>query len=96
MGDFVYMQDSYEINKRTLLLTPENEKFTRIYEEDDEFIVPQTTNEIINNSNKYIFVWFCQRASKEQVEMLMDDEGVNLLSQAGDLRDKLNGILISK
>lgn len=47
------MQDSYEINKRTLLLTPENEKFTRIYEEDDEFIVPQTTNEIINNSCKF-------------------------------------------
>ena len=53
-------------------------------------------NEIINNSNKYIFIWFCQRASKEQLEMLMDAEGVNLLSQANDLRDKLNGILTSE
>lgn len=53
-------------------------------------------NEIINNSNKYIFIWFCQRASKEQVEMLMDDEGVILLSKANDLRDKLNGILTSE
>lgn len=41
-------------------------------------------------------MWFCQRASKEQVEMLLDDEGVNLLSHADDLRDKLNGILTSK
>lgn len=49
----MFMQESYEINKRTLLLIPESEKITHIYEEEDEFIVPQTTFEIIDNSCKF-------------------------------------------
>ena len=53
MGDFMFMQESYEINKRTKLLIPESEKLTHIYEEEDEFIVPQTTFEIIDNSCKF-------------------------------------------
>lgn len=47
------MQESYEINKRTLLIIPESENMTHIYEEDDEFLVPLSPFEIIDNSCKF-------------------------------------------
>lgn len=51
--------------------------------------------EILYNDNHYIFVWFCQRASKEQINVLLDEEGISLLGSAERLRDKLNGLLTS-
>lgn len=47
------MQESYEINRRTLLIVPESEKLTHIYEEDDEFLVSLSPFEIIDNSCKF-------------------------------------------
>ena len=67
--------------------------------------------EIINNEQKYIFVWFCQRASKEQIESLLygkkkkvkdgegkdgeGKDGIYYLKNTEHLNLKLNGLLTS-
>lgn len=51
--------------------------------------------EILYNENHYIFVWFCQDASEEQLKALLDDKGIDLLASTDSLRDKLNGLLTS-
>ena len=52
-------------------------------------------NKIINSENKYQFIWFCQdnRLSDEVYKRLFDDEGIDILINSSDIRDRLNGIL---
>ena len=66
-----------------------------LYKSPEELKNPELKKEIIYNENHYIFIWFCQRASAEQLKALLDDEGVQFLSGADRLNDKLNGILSS-
>ncbi len=51
--------------------------------------------DIIENENRYIFTWFCQRASDAQLEALLEGEGINILASTTGLTDKLNGLLTS-
>ena len=53
----------------------------------------KSKEDIINHSNKYNFVYFCQNASKEQIDALLDAEGVNILLNSSDLYTKLNGLI---
>lgn len=66
-----------------LLKTPEELKSTEL------------KKEIIDNENRHIFTWFCQRASEKQLEVLLDDEGISILGVTNNLSDKLNGLLTS-
>ena len=50
-------------------------------------------NLIINDENKYNFVYFCQSASTEQINTLLDEEGINILLNSSDLYTKLNGLI---
>lgn len=61
----------------------------------DELKDIEVKREILYNENHYIFVWFCQRASKEQLSALLDEEGITLLGGTERLTDKLNGLLTS-
>ncbi len=47
---------------------------------------------IINNENKYNFVYFCQGATTEQIDALLDNEGIDILLKSSDLFTKLNGL----
>ena len=48
---------------------------------------------IINNEDKYNFVYFCQEATTEQIDLLLDKEGINILINSSDLYTKLNGLI---
>ena len=61
----------------------------------EELKSTELKKEIIDNSNRYIFTWFCQSASVEQLEALLEGEGINILAVTSNLRDKLNGLLSS-
>lgn len=47
------MIDSYEINKSTLAIIPLEEKVSKIYEQDNSFIINKSVSDIINYSCKY-------------------------------------------
>lgn len=49
--------------------------------------------EILYNDEHYMFVWFCQQASQEQLMALLDEEGINLFAGVERLRDKIEGLL---
>ena len=52
--------------------------------------------EIILNDDHYMFVRFCQQASNEQLQALLDEKGIEILSTADRLPDKLNALLTSR
>lgn len=52
--------------------------------------------EIILNDDHYVFVHFCQQASDEQLQALLDENGIKILLSADRLQDKLNAILSSR
>lgn len=52
--------------------------------------------EIILNDDHYVFVHFCQMASNEQLQALLDENGIEILSTADRLQDKLNALLSSR
>ncbi len=52
--------------------------------------------EIILNDDHYVFVRFCQMASNEQLQALLDESGIEVLSTADRLQDKLNALLSSR
>lgn len=52
--------------------------------------------EIILNDDHYVFVRFCQMASNEQLQALLDESGIEVLSTANRLQDKLNALLSSR
>lgn len=52
--------------------------------------------EIILNDDHYVFVRFCQMASNEQLQALLDEGGIEVLSTADRLQDKLNALLSSR
>lgn len=43
--------------------------------------------EILYHENHYIFVWFCQNASEEQLKALLDDEGIHILAGTDRIRE---------
>lgn len=45
--------DNYEINTSTLAIIPINDKITKIYEEETEYIVKEPANDIIKNNCKF-------------------------------------------
>ncbi len=47
------MIDNYEINIKTLALIPLDDKLSKIYEQDNSFIINKSVSEIINYSCKY-------------------------------------------
>lgn len=53
---------------------------------------------LINNDNKYEFVWFCQKADTNRIDTLLDKEGITILLENDFiiLFTKLRGIISSK
>lgn len=47
------MIDNYEINKSTLAIIPIDEKSSKIFEEEENFIINKSVSQIINSSCKY-------------------------------------------
>lgn len=47
------MIDNYEINKSTLAIIPIDEKSSKIFEEEETFIINKSVSQIINSSCKY-------------------------------------------
>lgn len=47
------MKESYEINKSTLAIIPIDQNSSKIYEEEDNFIIKKSVSNIINSSCKY-------------------------------------------
>ena len=45
--------DNYEINEDTLAIIPKSNKITIVYEKYNNFIINQSTDNILNNSCKY-------------------------------------------
>lgn len=52
--------------------------------------------EIILNDDHYVFVHFCQMASNEQLQALLNESGIEILSTADRLQDKFNALLSSR
>ena len=47
------MKESYEINKSTLAIIPIDQNSSKIYEEEDNFVIKKSVSNIINSSCKY-------------------------------------------
>ena len=50
---------------------------------------------ILFSEERYLFTHFCQYATQEQVEALLDDTGISLLDRAPEKHLKINGLLTS-
>ncbi len=47
--------------------------------------------DLIASDDKYEFIWFCQNASQEQIETLLDETGIIMLVNMPDAIDRING-----
>ena len=47
------MLDNYEINVDTIAIVPIDEKTSKVYEREEEYIVNKNSNKIIDNNCKY-------------------------------------------
>lgn len=47
------MIENYEINKSTLAIVPINENLSKIYEEEESYVIKKSVSNIINSSCKY-------------------------------------------
>ncbi len=47
------MLDNYEINMDTIAIVPIDEKVSKVYEKEEEYIVNKSSNKIIENNCKY-------------------------------------------
>lgn len=61
----------------------------------DELKKIEVKKKIINNEDKNQFVWFCQGATGERIDTLLDNEGIKLLLQNDGygLVERLNGLV---
>lgn len=52
-------------------------------------------DKLINCQKRYDFIWLAQEKDNEIIPLLLEGEGIDLLSNSNDLVDKLNGIITS-
>lgn len=64
-----------------------------LFKSIEELENDELKREIILNDDHYVFVHFCQQSSDEQLQTLLDETGIKILSTADRLQDKLNALL---
>lgn len=64
-----------------------------LFKSIEELENDELKREIILSDDHYVFVRFCQQSSDEQLQTLLDETGIKILSTADRLQDKLNALL---